>query len=209
MRLAAQRIGLLVCTFFFGLGLLPFSSLANTATPTAVETSYPREFCTPEEIAALYTGEIDSPLESPSVEALVSPASVPDMDLYVVKITLAPHACVAFTDHFLHDGAAVWLVESGKITFDFQLILGRPVPDLVFQPVDGPSEPVGPLMQLNAGDWVSTDRAVHYSYRNDGDTPAVIIMTVLEKRWIYTGNEFDPLISTVAECRHVCRNPRR
>jgi hypothetical protein len=209
MRPIWYRVGLLLCTFVFGLGLMSPASQAISATPTPAQSFYPAEFCTPEQIAAIDSGDEDSPLEFPYVDALVSPASVPDMDLYVVRITLPPHACVAFNGHLLHDGAVVWLVESGTVTFGFQLIHDRPVPDLVYQPLDGPPEPVGPVMQLSTGDWVSTDRAVHYSYVNDEDTPAVVIMTVLEKRWVYTGNEFDPLISTVAECKHVCRNPRR
>lgn len=209
MRLAAQRIGLFVCAFLFGLGLLPLASQANSATPTAVESLYPAEFCTPDQIAAMQSVDPESPLEFPPVDALVSPASVPDMDLYVVKVTVPPHACVSFTGHFLHDGASVWLVDSGTVTFDFQLIENRPVPDLVYQPADGAREPVTPMMQLEAGDWVSTDRAVHYSYLNNEDTPAVIIMTVLEKRWIYTGTEVDPILAVATECKHVCRNPRR
>ncbi len=209
MRRNWYRFGLLFCTFLFGLGLLPLASHANSATPTAVASLYPPEFCTPAEIEAMHSDDPELPLESPAVDALVSPASVPDMDLYVVKITVPPHACVAFTGHFLHDGAVVWLVESGTLTFDFQLIRNRPVPDLVFQPHDGARQPVTPLLQLEEGDWVSTDRAVHYSYLNTEGTPAVITMTVLEKRWIYTGEEYDPILMAATECKGVCRNPRR
>jgi hypothetical protein len=209
MRRTWYRVGLLFCMFLFGFGLLPFVSRANSGTPTPVESLYPPEFCTPAEIAAMHSDDPESPLESPSVDALVSPASVPGMDLYVVKVTVPPHACVAFTGHFLHDGAVVWLVDSGKVTFDFQLIKNRPVPDLVYQPREGARQPVSPMLQLDAGDWVSTDRAVHYSYLNTEATPAVIIMTVLEKRWIYTGSEIDPILMAATECKGVCRNPRR
>lgn len=209
MRRTLYRVGLLFCMFLFGFGLLPLVSQANSATPTAVESLYPPEFCTPEEIAAMTSDDPASPLEYPPVDALVSPASVPDSDLYVVKVTVPPQACVAFAGHFLHDGAIVWLVDSGNITFDFQLIRDRPVPDLVFQPHDEVRQPVTSMLQLEAGDWVSTDRAVHYSYRNTGATPAVVIMTVLEKRWIYTGDEFDPILMAGTDCKGVCRNPRR
>ncbi len=209
MRRTWYPVALLFCMVFSGLGLLPLVSQASSATPTAVESLNPPEFCTPEEIAAMTSDDPEAPLEFPPVEALVSPASVPDSDLYVVKVTLPPHACVAFAGHFLHDGAIVWLVDSGDVTFDFQLIRNRPVPDLAYQPLDEARQPVRPLLQLEAGDWVSTDRAVHYSYLNTGETPAVIIMTVLEKRWIYTGDEVDPILMAAIECKGVCRNPRR
>lgn len=205
MRRSQYRVVLVLCAFLFGLALVPGATRAQAATPTAVVNSYPPEFCTPEEIAA---AEADV-TEAPEVVSLVSPASSPGMDLYVIEVTLAPGTCVAFTGHFLHDGAAVWLVDSGEVTFDFQLIRNWPVPDLVMQPGNGNQEPASPMMHLSAGDWVSADRAVHYSYRNEGSEPAVIIMTVLEKRWIFTGTEFDPLVSAVTNCKGICRNPRR
>lgn len=205
MRHDPFRIVLILCALLVGLVLLPGTSSAQPATPTAESSVFPPEFCAPEEIGAAHEGIAESPLDG----ALVSPASAPGMDLYVVQITLDPGTCVSYTGHFLHDGAAVWLVDAGEIIFDFQLIQHRPVPDLALQPKDGARKSVTPMMHLAAGDWVSADRAVHYSYRNAGQEPAVVIMTVLENRWIFTGNEYDPVLTGVTDCKGICRNPRR
>ncbi|MDQ2655031.1 MAG: cupin domain-containing protein [Chloroflexota bacterium] len=207
MRRTTSRVVLLFCMIVFSLGLVPTLSSAQSATPVPVLSGlgYPPEFCSPAEIDAALNGVAEWPVGG----ALVSPASAPGMDLYVVKVTLEPGTCVSYAGHFLHDGAAIWLVESGKVEFDFQLILGRPVPDLALGDSNGDSEPVAAFMQLEPGDWVTADRAVHYSYRNMGQEPAVIIMTVLENRWVYSGAEFSPISSGARDCNGACRNSRR
>lgn len=205
MRRLARRFTPALVAVLFSLSLTPALSHAESATPTPGPISMPHEFCTPEEIDAGLRGISELPL----YDVLVSPASAPGTDLYVVKVILEPGACLPYTGHFLHDGAAIWLVDSGEIEFDFQLIPGRPVPDLDLQHGSGNREPVTAFMHLEAGDWVSADRAVHYSYRNAGQTQATVIMTVLEDRWIYTGAEFNPIVSSITDCRGVCRNARR
>lgn len=201
----ARRLLFVLSAFLFGLGLIPGSLLAASGTPVPSATGLPDDFCTPEEIDAGLTGIS----EYPAYDVLVSPASAPGMDLYMVKVMLEPGTCVSYADHFLHDGAVVWLVESGQVEFDFQLIPGRPVPDLSLWRGNGDQESVSAFMQLKADDWVSADRAVHYSYRNSGQEPAVIMMTVLENRWVYTGAEFSPIGSGLFDCRGICRNSRR
>lgn len=207
MRRSINRVILVLCTVFCSISLGTTLSVAQAATPvpTLSGFGYPPEFCSPAEIEAALTEIGESPVDG----ALVSPASAPDMDLYVVKVTLQPGACVSYAGHFMHDGAAIWLVESGNIEFDFQLILGKPVPDLGLWRGSGEPEPVAAFMQLKSGHWVTADRAVHYSYRNMGQEPAVIVMTVLENRWVYTGAEFSPIGSGMFECRAACRNSRR
>lgn len=207
MRRTTSRVVLLLCMIVFGLGFVPTLSHAQSATPVPALSGlgYPPEFCPPAEIDSALNGVGEWPSDS----ALVSPASAPGMDLYVVKVTLEPGTCVSYAGHFLHDGAAIWLVESGQVEFDFQLILDRPVPDLSLWRGSGEQEPIAAFMQLEPGDWVTADRAVHYSYRNMGQEPAVIVMTVLENRWVYTGTEFSPIGSGAMECRAACRNSRR
>ncbi|MCA9876362.1 MAG: hypothetical protein KC442_01225 [Thermomicrobiales bacterium] len=205
MRRPNFRAILALCAFVACLGFAPAVTHAQTGTPIPASPDHPAEFCSPDEINAAIAGIT----ESPQQDVLVSPASAPGMDLYLVKVTLEPGTCVSYASHFLHDGAAIWLVESGTIEFDFQLIVGRPVPDLALQRADGSQKPVTELMQLEAGDWVAADRAVHYSYRNSGAEPAVVIMTVLENRWVYTGAEFSPIKSLTEDCRGSCRNSRR
>jgi hypothetical protein len=127
------------------------------------------------------------------------------MDLYVVKVTLPPDTCVGFSGHYLHDGAAIWLVDEGTVEFDFQPIVGWPSPDLLLERSSGIQEPITAQMRLEVGDWVSADRAVNYSYRNTGDIDAVIIMTVLENRWIVTENNVEAVTMFAAGCKGVCR----
>lgn len=195
------RSVLLLCAFLFGLGLLPGALRAQAATPIPLQDDFPPEFCTPQEIT---NGEMNIE-EFPEATALVSPASTPNMDLYVVRIKLPGHTCVSFTGHNLHDGAAIWLVESGKVIFSFQPIPNWPLPDLVFQPKDEDRLPGTAHMELTEDAWVSTDRAVHYSYLNPDDAEAIIVMTVLENRVIFTGNDVDATALDAAGCKGVCR----
>lgn len=205
MRLSSRRFLPVLVALLFSLSLIPALSLTVSGTPVPGTTGLPQEFCTQEEIDAGVTGIS----ELPPNDVLVSPASAPGTDLYVVKVILEPGTCLPYNGHFLHDGAAIWLVDSGDVEFDFQLIPGKPVPDLALQRGAGNREPVTTFMHLEAGDWVSADRAVHYGYRNAGQTQAIVIMTVLENRWIYTGKEFSPIGSIGEDCRGHCRNARR
>jgi hypothetical protein len=207
MRRTRYHVALVLCAFLFGLGLLPGLSRAQAATPMSPRNDFPPEFCTPTEIA---DGDMNIG-ESPEGGALVSPASAPDMDLYVVKVTLPPGTCVSYAGHYLHDGAAIWLIESGRVEFEIRPIVGWPAPDLMLQRKSGSQETVTARMVLEEGDWVSADRAVNYSYRymddEDGedDDNAVITMTVLENRWIVTENQFEPITLFAAGCKGVCR----
>ncbi len=147
--------------------------------------------------------------EQPWPGGVVSPASAPGQDLYLVEVTVPAGACVWFEDHFLHDGAIIWYVKSGDIEFGIDLLEGWPPPDLMLVSDDGTVKPVATLMTLSAGDSLSADRAVGYAYRNDGSEDAVLLMTVLENRWIYTGAEFSPIPDGMFDCRGACRNSRR
>jgi hypothetical protein len=204
MRHIRYRIVVVLCMLSFGFGLFPNVSHSQDASPTQQAPLPKQEICTPEEIAAAEFGVTESPLGA----ALVSPAAHPDEDLYVVKITLQKDACVSYADHYLHEGAIIWLVDSGEIEFDFQPIVGWPAPELAFQTSNGDLEKVTPLMHLQAGDWVSTDRAVNYSYRNIGEEDAVVIMTVLEKHWIVPDEDPDGITMFAAGCNSLCRKRR-
>jgi hypothetical protein len=188
----------------FGFGLFPDVSRSQDASPTSQAHLPKKEICTPAEIA----GAEDGVSESLVGAALVSPAAHPEDDLYIVKVILQKGTCVSFADHYLHDGAAIWLVDSGEIEFDFQPIAGWSAPRLALQRGNGDQENVAPLMHLEAGDWVSADRAVNYSYRNIGDGEAVVIMSVLEKHWIVTGEDPEGVYMFAAGCNALCRKRR-
>jgi hypothetical protein len=147
--------------------------------------------------------------EQPWPGGLVSPASAPGQDLYLVEVTVPSGACVWFDGHLPHDGAIVWYIKSGNIAFGLDLLEGSPPPDVALVGGDGTIKQVTLSMSLTAGDSLSADRAVGYAYRNDGTTDAVILMTVLENRWIWTGAEFSPIPDGMRDCRGICRNSRR
>jgi hypothetical protein len=147
--------------------------------------------------------------ELPLSGGLVSPASAPGQDLYLLEVTVPAGACVWFEDHALHNGAIIWYVKSGQIEFGIDLLEGWPPPDLTLVRENGSTEQASTLMTLYTGDSLSTDRAVGYAYRNDGTADAVILMSVLENRWIWTGAEFSPIPDGAFDCRGACRNSRR
>ncbi|MFN8661275.1 MAG: hypothetical protein U0075_05250 [Thermomicrobiales bacterium] len=195
------RAVLLLCVLLFGVGVMPGASWAQAATPTAPQNDFPPEFCTPEQIA---NGEMNIK-ESPEVDALVSPAASPNMDLYVVTITMPANSCVSFTGHNLHDGAVIWLVESGEITFAYEPIPNWPLPDVRFQLKDGTTETGSKRMDLLEGGWVSADRAIHYSYLNASGDEAIITMAVVENRAIFIPHTSGSVTFDASGCKGVCR----
>lgn len=204
MRHIRYRIVVVLCMISLGFGLFPNTSRSQNASPPSQAQLPKNEICTPAEIADAKDGVSESPMGA----ALVSPAAHPEDDLYIVKVILRKGTCVSYADHYLHDGAAIWLVDSGEIEFDFQPIADWPAPRLALQRGNGDQENVTPLMHLETGDWVSADRAVNYSYRNIGDGEAVVIMSVLERHWIVTGEDPDGIHLFAAGCNALCRKRR-
>lgn len=187
-------------------GFAPSFASAQSATPETADNLLDHAFtCSEEARQAGLMGVGEQPLNG----GLVSPASAPGQDLYLLEVTVPAGACVWFEDHSLHDGAIVWYVKSGEVEFGIDLLEGSPPPDLTLLDSDGIAKPLATLMTLSAGDSLSADRAVGYAYRNDGSEDAVILMTVLENRWIWTGAEFSPIPDPMRDCRGHCRNIRR
>lgn len=148
-------------------------------------------------------------VEQPWPGGVVSPASAPGQDLYFVEVTVPAGTCVGFDDHFPHDGAIIWYVKQGDIVFGIDFLEGSPPPDLALVSGNGTVKPLATSMKLTTGDSLSSDRAVGYAYRNDSKETVIILMTVLENRWIWTGAEFSPIPAGDFNCRGVCRNARR
>ena len=197
---------LIAICLLFSRGFAPPYASAQEATPQLENDLLVHDFeCSDEAQEAGLTGVGEMPLTG----GIVSPASAPGQDLYLLEVTVPAGACVWFEDHFLHNGAIIWYVRSGQVEFGIDLLEGWPPPDLTLVRGDGTTEPATSLMTLSAGDSLSADRAVGYAYRNDGTEDAVIVMTVLENRWIWTGVEFSPFPDGMFDCRGVCRNARR
>lgn len=214
MRLTTQRIGLVLAVFLLSVSVMPSLALAQTGTPVSAVDNYPAEFCTEAEIE---TDNFDSVL-TPGENAVVRPVANPDQHLYLLQTTMPPDACLGFGNHLLHDGAILWFVASGEIEMRIEPIEGLPeaslqlgTPSETGDSIDTIQDEVGALSAtLTAGSWVSADSAVHYSYGNSGDQPAVILMTVLEtlpESEVTTPDTGSMMI--FANCKGNCRNPRR
>lgn len=139
----------------------------------------PQPFCTPQEIA----DGADFALEAPTGGALVRPASAPNQDLYLLEVTLPPNACIGYQGHYLHDGAIVWFVQDGTISFKAEVVVGLPAAEVDARRANGDIIDVRTMpVELEPGDWISVDRAANYTYRNTGSEDARILMAVLEAR---------------------------
>jgi hypothetical protein len=188
-------MALIVCSMLLGataLGARADDPPMVDGTPT-FRGNLPTEFCTPEEIELGNTGITESPMNG----ALVKPADTPGRDLFLLVITMPPGSCVGYGSHYLHNGAVVWYVQEGSIEFATQPVSGLPAAtvagwDATQMPIAISDTPAS----LEAGAWISIDRAAEYSYRNAGPDPAVVLMAA---------NEVDPFAGLAFSCKGGCR----
>lgn len=212
MRLAAQRFGLALSLFALTLGAVPTLAQDQPTTPVAAVTSFPPdEVCTAEE---LDKDNLDSVL-TPGQNAIVQPVANPDQELYVLQTWMPSGACLGFGGHSVHDGAMMWFVTDGVVELwiepvdgfpEASLQLGVPTESEDWQ--DAITQEVGSLSAtLGTGSWASADSAVHYSFRNSANTPAVVMMVVLEKPG--DSSAATGAMTLLANCKGNCRNPKR
>lgn len=191
MRLFATLPLVLLFVVSSFLAAIPATVVAQEATPVVpvAESVFPPvnvgdigEWLLPTSFCG--EGNASTTQEAPFGGALVRPSSAPNQDLYFLEVTLPAGACVGYGDHYLHDGAIVWFVQKGTITFKTQLVVGLPAADVEARSADGSAILVeaGREVDIPAGGWISVDRAANYSYRNDGTEDAIILMAVLETR---------------------------
>jgi hypothetical protein len=160
-------------------------SMALLATPTA-NASVPgpapdHELCTDTEIAK---GETDIVVEPPETGGVVVPVAAPDLNLWVVQITVAPQSCRAFQAPTFNTerGALVLFVQSGTIDYGAYSATTPPVTVRMGHQEDESTfaeVPQDQFVTLHSGDWVSQDRATWFTYRNPGPGSAVISMAGL------------------------------
>lgn len=212
MRRAAQRLGLALSLFALTVGAMPALAQDPPATSVATPSAFPPdEVCTAEE---LDKDNLESVL-TPGQNAIIHPVANPDQDLYVLQTWMPSGACLGFGGHSVHNGAMMWFVTDGVVELWIEPVDGLPeaslqigVPTESDDWQDAITQEVGSLSAtLGTGSWASTDSAVHYSFRNSANTPAVVMMVVLE-------TPRDPSVATggmmfLANCKGNCRNPKR
>jgi hypothetical protein len=154
----------------------PAASPTGSAPPGAAT---PTPMCGPDEIAAGLDADV---LPRGKEEGVVKPAlEATDVEvLYVAVLTLPPDACIPFRYRL---GAMVLFVQQGTVVYTAQEYAGAEVPVIMRGDSDGSAGdniPValGESVSLHAGDWVTQDRAVWYSFRNSGSEDAIISAAV-------------------------------
>jgi hypothetical protein len=154
----------------------PAPSAAQDATPVAGMAATPDAGCAEADEAA-----IDS--QPPGTdEAVVNAAWMGDDDLYLGVLTIPENSCIAFR---ARPGAIILYVQQGTIVYEARL---ADMPDVSIVRGDsdgedtanvavtpGPSATeAGEEVTLNAGDWITQDRRVWFTFRNDGPGEAIV-----------------------------------
>jgi hypothetical protein len=174
-----------------GLGSAPTPGAAQDATPGAAspEPTTVQTFCSPEEIAR---GEHALALPLGDNEGIIRPApaspddpfppTLTDQDpqsLYIGVLTLPPDACIDFRER---TGAVILFVQEGSIAYTAR---EADTPEVVItqgdsdgQSIDNIDVELGTVVALRAGDWLTQDRPVEFSFRNTGGEDAVISMAI-------------------------------
>jgi hypothetical protein len=149
----------------------PGSPPPGVATPTPV--------CSPEEIAEGLEADV---LPRGNEEGIVTPfveAGGVEV-LYVAVLTLPPDACIPFR---FREGAVVLFVQQGSVVYTALEYAGAEDPIVEKGDSDGSAGDniavaLGEPVSLHAGDWITQDRTVWYSFRNSGSEDAIISAAV-------------------------------
>ena len=148
---------------------------AQDASPAAQEMEIPDAGCSEAEEAT-----IDS--QPPGTdEAVVNAEWMGEDDLYLGVLTIPEDGCIAFRQRA---GAIILYVQQGTIVYEARL---SDMPDVVVMRGDSEGEDTpnvavtpgtlttaGEQVTLNAGDWITQDRRVWFTFRNDGPGEAIV-----------------------------------
>ncbi len=120
------------------------------------------------------------PGAAPTTEVLGSglPSDAPGMKLWLLRVTFAPG--VAAGAH-THPGATVYHVDSGSLVFTLlegEATIYRAAADPATPAASEPAE-LDTEIILNAGDYVFYEGDAAQTERNDGDEPAVVLISNL------------------------------
>jgi hypothetical protein len=111
----------------------------------------------------------------------LEPVQAPGQELYLLRVTFAPGGGV--TAH-VHPGATIYHLAAGELRFTLlegearvvRSVNGAPAADTA---TAAEAIPVGEEITLTAGDSVYYDGAAVQTERNDGDVPAVVLVSNL------------------------------
>jgi hypothetical protein len=153
---------------------------APAASPAATPGA-PAEMCSEEEILA-----DDSIVRVPAHEneaAVIPHIGAPpgDKDLYLVVLTLPPGACLPYR---YRTGAVVIVVQKGTILYqghftDAKVVKG----DNDGDPADDVTVTTDTPIPLTAGEWITQDREMWFTFRNDGAGDAIVSVAVYANAW--------------------------
>jgi hypothetical protein len=181
MRRVAMPAIITVVLLLAGLGAGPSRLFAEEhgtpgGTPPGVAT--PTPVCSPEEIAEGLEADV---LPRGNEEGVVTPeVTSAEEVLYVAVLTLPPDACIPFR---FREGAVALFVQQGSVVYtalEFPGSAGPVVERGDSDGIAGDNIPValGEPVSLHAGDWVTQDRTVWFSFRNSGSEDAIISAAV-------------------------------
>jgi hypothetical protein len=174
-RVVVPLFSVLILLFAGLLSGGPAPSAAQDATPVAGMAATPDAGCAEADEAA-----IDS--QPPGTdEAVVNADWMGDDDLYLVVLTIPEDGCIAFR---ARTGAIILYVQQGTIVYEARL---ADMPDVSIVRGDSDGEDTanvavtpgtltaaGEEVTLNAGDWITQDRRVWFTFRNDGPGEAIV-----------------------------------
>lgn len=187
MHRAVLSIGAVLVLLVAVLGTAPPARSTHEAgTPGATPAGTPSTFCSPEEL----NRGLFAPYAPPgNEEGILRPTPATDVfhptltgaeSLYITVLTLPPDACIDFRERA---GAMIFYVQEGSIAYTSRAAFD---PNVVITKGDSDGDGAdnqtfapGTLVSLHAGQWLSQDRPVWYSFRNSGGEDAVIFAAVL------------------------------
>jgi quercetin dioxygenase-like cupin family protein len=111
----------------------------------------------------------------------VEPASAPGQALFLLQVTFAPGGMVAA---HVHPGATIYHVAEGTLQFELhageaRIVRAATGTQATGTPTAAELIPIGQVIALTAGDTVHYDGEAVQTERNDGDTPAVVLVSNL------------------------------
>ncbi|MFN8591089.1 MAG: hypothetical protein U0031_06450 [Thermomicrobiales bacterium] len=171
------------------IGVAPLTQTRVTDAAVLAAAS-PTPVCSPAEIAKGNAAPYLPPGSNEGIIRPAAPAATPTdfhptithedpESLYIAVLTLPPDSCIDFRKR---SGAVILFVQQGTVVYtsapaaDRNVVIVRGDSD--GNNADNQTIAVGETVTLNAGEWITQDRPVWYSFRNAGGDNAIISAAV-------------------------------